>query len=488
MFKRGQMILTFIVLFSLLLAACAPVVAPAPALTPAPKEEAPAPKEAAPPVQGEPVDVGGTATGVPYEMKESVFNGNPITLVIWDWHTPRVNYWKEITPRYTKMYPNVTFEIVQVPGEDYWKKLMAAIPAGEGPDIFHFHNAQHTPFIKNNLIDPFPEDLFLPSFYKENYVGMKEGHFMDADGHIRYIPYGSMAAELYINTKMWEEAGLTENDYPKTWDDLLIVAKKLTKYDASGNIDVAGFAFNGYIQYLWNDMLFQQGRYMYTKDGRGCQVDNPESINALRTITKFYDENINSRQFLEWIEAFGTQKAAMVWAWTWFTGYMKATYPDISFKAIRMPSFTGENLPALGRQNYEVSLVVNPRKDIERRKVAWDFLHWLYSDDEKLVDLALMHNIAPAYTKLNNHPRILADATIADLSKSIPYKVFPGEFPTSVDQVFTQYVTQNIMTGTPIEQVVQQAQQACDQALQEQQYWIVERTYAHDDKMIPNQP
>ena len=212
MFKRGQIALAMVVIVGLMLAACAPA-APAPA-APAAQETAPA-QEAAVAPKGEPVDVGGTATGVPYEMKESLYGGKPLKLTIWDWHIFRINYWNEITPKYTKMYPNVTFEIVQVGGEDYWKKLMAAIPAGQGPDIFHFHNAQHTPFTQNNLIDPFPEDLFVPSYYRENYVGMAEGHFMDKEGRIRYLPYGSMAADIYVNKKMWDEAGLTENDIPK---------------------------------------------------------------------------------------------------------------------------------------------------------------------------------------------------------------------------------------------------------------------------------
>jgi multiple sugar transport system substrate-binding protein len=485
MFKRGQIALAMVVIVGLMLAACAPA-APAPA-APAAQEAAPA-QEAAVAPKGEPVDVGGTATGVPYEMKESLYGGKPLKLTIWDWHTPRINYWNAITPKYTKMYPNVTFEIVQVGGEDYWKKLMAAIPAGQGPDIFHFHNAQHTPFTQNNLIDPFPEDLFVPSYYRENYVGMAEGHFMDKEGRIRYLPYGSMAADIYVNKKMWDEAGLTENDIPKTWEDLVAVAKKLTKYDAAGNIDVAGFAFNGYIQYLWNDMNFQQGRYMYTKDGRGCQVDTPEGKKSLELIKRMYDEKINSPEFLEYIEAFGTQKAAMAWVWTWFSGYMEATYPDVEFFTFRMPSFTGENLPALGRQNYEVSLTVNPQLDVEKRKAAWDFLHWVYSDDEKLVDLALMHAVAPAYKKLFNHPRIVANPTIADLAQQIEFKVFPGEFPGTMDTALTQYIGQNIVAGTSIDQSLQEAQQACDAAMQEQEYWVVERTYIHDDAMIPNQP
>ena len=136
-------------------------------------------------------------------------------------------------------------------------------------------------------------------------------------------------------------------------------------------------------------------------------------------------------------------------------------------------------------------------KQMERQKVVGVgkvYAPTLYTvliseaDDEKLVDLALMHAVAPAYKKLFNHPRIVANPTIADLAQQIEFKVFPGEFPGTMDTALTQYIGQNIVAGTSIDQSLQEAQQACDAAMQEQEYWVVERTYIHDDAMIPNQP
>lgn len=509
MSKHCQIVLAMVVVLSLLLSACGPVAAPAPAAAPAaqeaPKAEAPtaapakeeAPKAEAPTVapaaeaaapQGEAVGVGGDATGVKYEKKTSLFGGKPITLQLWDWHTPRVTYWEQKTKEYTKMYPNVTFEITQIAGDDYWTKLVASLPAGQGPDIYHFHNSNHTPYIQNNLIEPFPPEMFDPNFLKKNWLGMQEGHYMDAEGKIRYIPYGAMAALVYVNKKMWDAAGLTEKDYPKTWEEMIPLSKKLTKYDASDNIEISGLNFNGSASYLWNDMNFQQGRYMYTKNGKGCQVNTPEGINSWKTLQRVYDEKVSSPKYLDWLESFGTEKSAMTWSWTWFSGYMRETYPKVEFFTLPMPGFSGTNLPATGRQNYEVSLVVSPAKDIERRKVSWDFMHWLYSNDENLVDLALLHNVAPAYKKLVTNPRILADQTIAQLSKVIEFTVFPGEFPTTMDKALNQYIGQNFVSGVSVEQAMTEAQTACDQAMQEKDYWTVERTYVHDDKMIKDQP
>ena len=195
MAKHSQIVLAMVVVLSLILTACGPVPAAAPAApaqpeaaTEAPAQEAataaPA-QEAAP--QGEAIGVGGDATGVVYEKKASLFGGKPIKLTLWDWHTPRIQYWEQKTKEYTQMYPNVTFEITQIPSNDFWTKPTAALPAGQGPDIFHFHNAQATPFIKNNLIEPFPPEMFDPSYMTQNWLGFQEGHFQDSEGKIRYL-------------------------------------------------------------------------------------------------------------------------------------------------------------------------------------------------------------------------------------------------------------------------------------------------------------
>lgn len=46
-------------------------------------------------------------------------------------------------------------------------------------------------------------------------------------------PDGYAPTAVWYNTDMWESAGLTDADYPQTWDELLEVAKKLTKSDGS---------------------------------------------------------------------------------------------------------------------------------------------------------------------------------------------------------------------------------------------------------------
>ena len=50
---------------------------------------------------------------------------------------------------------------------------------------------------------------------------------------------------VYYNKQMWKDAGLTENDYPKTWADLAEIAKTLTIQISTGQIQRAGFIPEG---------------------------------------------------------------------------------------------------------------------------------------------------------------------------------------------------------------------------------------------------
>lgn len=53
------------------------------------------------------------------------------------------------------------------------------------------------------------------------------------DGKIFGIPMEVEPMAMYYSVKAFEEAGLNENDVPKTWEALLEVAKKLTTSSAS---------------------------------------------------------------------------------------------------------------------------------------------------------------------------------------------------------------------------------------------------------------
>jgi len=132
--------------------------------------------------------------------------------------------------------------------------------------------------------------------------------------------------------------------------------------------------------------------------------------------------------------------------------------------------------------------VVSVNKPAERQAIAWDFMHWLHSQDQFLVEQAMSLNIPPAYLKLAQNPTVLADEAIGTLAPLLPYTVFPGDWPDPFDQALYQYMDNNLIGGASIDDIIAQTQEACDMAMQDTNWWVVERDYRYNDRMQPNQP
>ena len=67
---------------------------------------------------------------------------------------------------------------------------------------------------------------------------------------------------------MWKEAGLTEDDIPKTWDEMIEVAKKLTIKDGD-KIVQAGLNFNNdFHQNYLLGLNYQLGENLFQEEDR----------------------------------------------------------------------------------------------------------------------------------------------------------------------------------------------------------------------------
>src|SRR5689334_17830986 len=56
------------------------------------------------------------------------------------WHLsgePGDTYWQGLADAYTKLHPNLTFEITSIENEAYKAKLTTVMQAGDPPDLFH---------------------------------------------------------------------------------------------------------------------------------------------------------------------------------------------------------------------------------------------------------------------------------------------------------------------------------------------------------------
>ena len=433
------------------------------------------------------------ATGIPYEIKSSINNGDPIEIDYWEWALDRADYEIEWAQEYMNIYPNVTINVVTQGWGDHFTKMMVSAPAGEGPAFFHMHTNQLTEFCDGGLMDPMPDYVASQVHMDSHWVGFNEGAFdcPGGSGQRYFIPMGAQMPLLFINRRLWEEAGLTENDVPKSWEQLRDVAKALTKYDDAGRIQQAGFQIGPMDIWMLNG-LYQQGRYGFTADRKHAQLDNQEAYNTVKFVQDLYMvDKVIDVDFPGATEAFSSELTAILFTESWFASVVRRNNPDLDWFAALMPTYSGSLEPAIGRLHFAVEAIVNAYAPPEVKMVAWDFWHFLYSNDERLVrTVSLRNGMVPAYDKLQAHPAVKADVFANVVASGLDYGIVIAEEPSVWSDAVQQFVWDPVLLGASgIDDALEAAQAEADAQLAQREAWnILERNYKHDDKMIPNQP
>jgi len=426
-----------------------------------------------------------------YPGLDNPFGGEKVTLSFWDWHRPRIDMLERWFKKYTEAHPNVTFEITLVPGEDIATKLMAAIPAGAAPDFHYYHNdwGPET-WVWGGLLSPFPNDMFPTGPMTESFSAL--GTWLGPQGQIYWIPTGYMSAALYYNKDIFAEEGLTEDDLPTTWDELIELGKRLTTYDAAGRVERSGFNTNDYeenYQYLYH----QQGYFRWNEGYERACYHNEPTIKALQWIRDVnHEHKLCDDDFLNWFDAFGSGKAAMVLAWTWYTNWLNVNIPEANFGVSRIPTWDGSFEPTIGWGSCDPQSPVVPSTTANDRKATcFDVIGSLYSDPEFLIDNALTLSSPPGTLQIADNPLVQRDPTIQAVAEQSGWILTGLAGPPLAYEAHTRMTDAIFKVGDPIEDALQTLQMEIDQMTDEyieesgdevRERWN-EHKYAHADMM-----
>ncbi len=118
-------------------------------------------------------------------------------------------------------------------------------------------------------------DGFLDSFIRDSYL----------DGHLISIPFARSSCIFYYNKDAFREVGLDPDAPPKTWDELVAAAQKLTKVDEKGNVERYGFGLcenQGHSQWPYTILTAQNGGQINSDDGTQTFFNSEASIKAVQ--------------------------------------------------------------------------------------------------------------------------------------------------------------------------------------------------------------
>ncbi len=175
---------------------------------------------------------------------------------------------------------NLIFEHV---GQDsFHDKLLTALVAGDGPDIYKMNPSWLPELLGIDAV------LQLDDYVKE-FDAVKNGEIPDSvmtmayanQEHLYTMPYSNVVLYLYCRKDLFEAAGV---DYPTTMDEFYDACEKLTRdTDGDGVIDTYGFAMRGAAggHNMWAGLTFNAAEGVSYIDAEGNVAFNtPEVIEA----------------------------------------------------------------------------------------------------------------------------------------------------------------------------------------------------------------
>ena len=408
-----------------------------------------------------------------------VNNGEPIAIDFWI-QTELQPIYQKYVDAYTALHPNVTFNVTPAEHTDLFTKLGMALPNGTGPDLFHMHNSFTQDLIKS--MKPYDPAVIDPEALANDFVAVEDNKI---NGESYYISLGMMTSGVYYNKAMWEAAGLTEADEPKTWEELRAIAKKLTQYDENGNITVCGFSYNDQFEYILQALNYQAGNPMFEKDGSN-PIFNDTFKEKMQWLLDLYNvDKVGSTEFPMAVLGFVQSTNAMTYAWGWFGQWMQMNAPDMEYGYFKLPTKDGEVPPAYDRVNHELSLGINDDVTDAEYAVCNDFLLYLFASNEFDVDFATALYVTPAKKVCTTDERITNDIVLYTSASVLDRCVYPGDYSSDYATVLHSYLYEGILlNGEDIDSAIQDAYDEIMDKFDGSGFVSLESAYAYADELI----
>ncbi|WP_312095916.1 sugar ABC transporter substrate-binding protein [Niallia sp.] len=252
---------------------------------------------------------------------------------------------QKIADEYMKQNPKVKIEFIGVPMNDLYKKLTTLATSNDLPDAFtmtpEFMRTAHDMGMTANLTELLGEE-YLKDFY-ENIIDEAS-----INGELQLIPWNATPQALIFRGDWFEEEGL---EAPKTWDEFIEVAQKLTKdKDGDGQVDQWGFGLvgtrNGSGASRFIPILRSFGAAEIRKDNNGNWITDLGSDEAKKAFQLYGDLNnkykvvppgVTESGFPEVASLFATNKVAMMITGPNALGAIYAENPDLKGKVYSTP-------------------------------------------------------------------------------------------------------------------------------------------------------
>lgn len=357
-------------------------------------------------------------------------DNSPITLEFWTHEdAARAELEDKWIKEFQEIHPNVTVNVTRQGAEGLRDLVQTAFAANEGPSFFNLPIENEFQYIEAGRV--------APCDYKT--LGFKDAadlldHYQDGmidavvyDGDVYGLPLELTNWSIYLNKKVFRDAGLDpETDYPKTWEDMVEVSKKIIIRDGD-IITRRGFDFRYKYELTYFVPMVEQLGGALTEE-EGC-VNRDAWVKALTFMQNWgpQGDNLGSPTLTAPRKLFNKDNNDIAMANTGLYQESRILSDNPTFynsgewMVVPYPVFEDAVKNVAGCY-YGHFYMVNADKSEREQKMSWELIkYFLLSEGHAELYLTNVGLIQPLKTLMNG-----------EIYQSMPYSdVFSGDFARS---------------------------------------------------------
>jgi multiple sugar transport system substrate-binding protein len=384
----------------------------------------------------------------------------PVTVSYWDTgNGTKGELIRTLIAEYQKLHPNVTIKFETDVKSD---KISVAVSTGTAPEIFEVADFNLPKFMAVGALDPLPPaawgeagiDGVLKAYLPNVLDAMTDG------GKLYGVPDQMNAHSLYVNTRVFREAGLDPvKDAPKSWDDVVKLNKVLTKRKADRIVQKGWemrYAAEHWLAQMFQILLYQAGGEV-TRDGK--PVFNGEAgvraLSVWKSVTVAPQVTQNTR--FSPYQDFAMEQDAMTFAGPHVGPIVERINPNMkgNYTVVPLPQLRPDRPATI---IYSYSWTVNAKASATQKRVAWDFIRYLSSRPDRWWNIKFLQGTQGWYDTPGAKATPFLSVFIHDLSVGRPLArtAHYGELQAALARMIDRVILNNADPKAALDQAAEE--------------------------------
>lgn len=299
------------------------------------------------------------------------------TEVKWSqWKSTEVGqkFMDEFKAAFEKDNPDITLTLVDSPFTGFHDKAIVLYQAQKLADVLLVQVDWVAEFADLGMLEPL--DAWIAKEPKEFMDNIPVTFHQKWRGKQYYVPIESGAVALFYNTDVFKAAGVAGP--PKTWDEYVAVAKKVTNADKKVFATTATLAVEPPTNMTYDiyPLILQAGGTLIDEKTNKAAFNSPEGVKAIEYYVNLVNKEkaavpgVLSNGEKEKRANFAAGNVAMMFEGPWGVAIQKQLNPNLNYNIAPLPAGTTTGTMVRGSLNTVTTQAQN-------KDAAWRFVKWM---------------------------------------------------------------------------------------------------------------